>query len=430
MEPRLKLAAPARRSARSCLVRQPPADLPIRKSTRILHVLGLLGRGGAEMRTLELVRHIDRGRYRCHFCALSGLPGALDGRARALGCQIHYLHQSSLGFPGRFRRLLQAEKFDVVHSHVHYFSGYVLRLAAECGVRVRVAHFRSPECRDLSPWGRRVIKKLISPWCGRYAGEARMRRWVDRYATKILAVSEATMARAWGPDWRTDPRCRVIYNGLECSAFVGRADGDGVRQEFGLPPRAPLCIHVGRIVEEKNHARLVSVFAELRKRRPAARLLLVGRIGTPSAHGNLRRRIAKLRIGDGVVFGGERSDVPRLLKAADVLIFPSFWEGLPGAVLEACAAGTPVVSSDLPGIREIAARLLGVHPLSLELPDEYWAGVIDEILEAPPSDHLRETARRAFQSSAFTIDRCAKRMCRIWEGVASGGPPGDAAYDG
>ena len=115
----------------------------------------------------------------------------------------------------------------------------------------------------------------------------------------------------------------------------------------------------------KNHLRLIDIFGEVLRRQPTAVLLLVGQ-GRNAIERRLHRRIAQLGLGGQVVFCQERTDVPRLLGAADALIFPSLWEGLPGVVLEACAAGTPVLASDLPGVRDIAARLPRVRCLSLE----------------------------------------------------------------
>jgi hypothetical protein len=98
----------------------------------ILHLFGRMDRGGAEMRTLDVMRRADRGRFRLHFCALSGRRGELDEEIRSLGGEVHLLPLSA-SFPWKFRRLLREGRFDVVHSHVHYPSGYLLRLAAKEG---------------------------------------------------------------------------------------------------------------------------------------------------------------------------------------------------------------------------------------------------------------------------------------------------------
>jgi glycosyltransferase involved in cell wall biosynthesis len=298
--------------------------------------------------------------------------------------------------------LLREQQFDVVHSQVLYYSGFILRLAAQCRTPIRVAQLHNTHDGRRAGLGRTLVRTL-------------MRHWIDRYATNIVAVSEAVMIGIWGPHWRSDPRCQVVYNGVETSAFEGKPDRDQVRHEFNLPTDALLCIHVGRMLRQKNHLRLTSMFHEILKRQPAARLLLVGQ-GDNEIERCVRKRTAELGIQDRVVLSGERSDVPRLLKAADMLILPSLWEGLPGVVQEACLADTPVVASDLPGTREIAARLPGIRLVALDTSDQHWAQVVDATLREQKSADSREHARRAFEASEFTIDRCTETNCRIWRG--------------
>jgi glycosyltransferase involved in cell wall biosynthesis len=126
----------------------------------------------------------------------------------------------------------------------------------------------------------------------------------------------------------------------------------------------------------------------------------------------LRARIAELELEQAVLLCGERNDIPRLLTAADVMIFPSHWEGLPGAVLEACAVGMPVVASRLPSIGEIAARVEGVSCVSLAAPDEEWAAAVQTAFQARSG--CAEAARR-FAHSELTVESLARRTCRVWD---------------
>ena len=378
--------------------------------TRVLHVFGRLGRGGAPMRTLEVLRHLDPRRYALVFCTLSDVVGDFQKDIEASGGRVARLPYGLVRFPGRFRQLLRSERFGVVHSHVYYQSGNILRLAARCGVPVRVAHFRSSR-ESAKATLRRRLQRVV------------LRRWIDRFATDILAVSEEAMAEAWGQSWRQDPRCRVVYNGLDPQRFAAPSDRQSVLQEFRLPQDAYLCIHVGRLSAAKNHDRLVRIFAALALRRPEARLLLIG-WGEKRIEDALARRIEELGIGHLVCRCGERSDVPRLLKAADVLVFPSLWEGLPGVVLEACAAGTPVVASDLPSIREIASRLGGIELVSLDESDQAWA------MRASCPLVVRNAGRGGsvrlpLGESVFGIGTCVDAMCSIWDRPPGGLPVGD-----
>ncbi|HTM51724.1 MAG TPA: glycosyltransferase [Bryobacteraceae bacterium] len=369
---------------------------------RILHVLRKMDRGGAEMRTLDLMRNIDRNRYRFEFCCTSGLPGELDNEIRELGGRLHYIPLDPR-FPGRFSRLLRATPFDVVHSHVHYFSGYILRLAAKAGVPGRIAHFRSMTDGHGNNLRRRLQRRL-------------MKGWLNRYATRILGVSEASLESAWGDRWRRDERCEVIYNGIDAGLFAGPGDRAGVRREFQIPGESPLCIHVGRMDEAKNHGRLLRIFEHVLKLRPDSYLILAGGGADGAIERNARTLAADLGIEGRVTFAGTRGDVPRLLAAADLMIFPSLREGLPGAVLEASAAGAPVLASDLPCIVEISQQAPRVYCLSLAATDEAWAGAAVELMSRrrPEEDPVK-----LFDQTCFAMRHCA----RAFEMVYDGGQP-------
>jgi len=359
-----------------------------------------MARGGAELRTLEIMRHIDRERFSFHYATLSGLPGELDDRIRELGGEVHPV-KLGLDFPWTFRRLLSAHQFYAVHSHVHYSSGFILRLAAMAKVPVRIAHFRNTEDGRGDSLRRRVQRNIL-------------KRWIDRYATHILAVSEGAMIASWGQNWAQDPRARVLYNGLDLDAFLKTPDHDGVRRELSIPAGSVLCTHVGRFSPQKNHGRLLSIFSEVLRRTPGAYLVLVGG-GALDAELPIRARASELGLADRVVFAGVRDDVPRLLLGADLMIFPSNWEGLPGAVLEACAAGLPVLASDLPGVQEIARFFPGVACASLEESDQVWSDRALSML-TPAGGRSRDLRdhRSRFTQSPFAIERAATAFADIY----------------
>ncbi|MBI3089447.1 MAG: glycosyltransferase [Candidatus Tectomicrobia bacterium] len=374
---------------------------------KICHVLGRLERAGAELRTLELMRQLACPGVQFHVCTISGLPGMPDGRGggsleadvRNLGGIIHPCPMGAT-FPWQFQRLLRRQRFDVVHAHLFYFSGYLLRLAGREGVPVRVAHLRDTQDHHVDGPLRVLRRRLL-------------RHWIQHHATHILAVSEAAMAAAWRPDWRSDTRCRVIYDGVESGAFAQPADHEGVRREFGFQADCPLYLHVGRMAPAKNHARVLAIFGHVVKQQPAARLLLVGRGGN-EVEVRLREQVARRGFEGLVVMAGERGDVARLLLAADLLLFPSLAEGLPGVVLEACAAGLPVLASDLASVQEIAAHFPWVVSLSLTASDQAWARRAEELRADANLAAQRHRAPEAFPASVFGIRRCATSMCEVW----------------
>jgi glycosyltransferase involved in cell wall biosynthesis len=177
-----------------------------------------------------------------------------------------------------------------------------------------------------------------------------------------------------------------------------------------------MIVHVGRCDPEKNHLRLVDIFADIAARREDARLVLVGRDDTAHAPA-VRARIGELGLTSRVHWTGLRDDVPALLNAADVMVFPSHWEGVPGAVLEAAAAGLPTVASSVPGVEEIApaAPLLRPRTLSLSTPD--WA---DTVLEsAAIARETRAGAAQAFARSPFRAEVGAEMLAEVWRRAGS-----------
>ena len=370
---------------------------------KILHIFGCMVRGGAETRTVELLRNIDRKRYLPHFLSLSGLPGQLDDEIRSLGSRVH-LCKLGRGFARRFTTLLKKEKFDIVHSHVHFTSGYILRLAEKAGVRGRIAHFRNTsDGHAATP--RRVLQRALSRWL------------VNRHSTHILTVGTGTMTTLFGQNWREDPRRQVIQNGLDVSRFSEPPDRTGVRREFGLPDDCPLVVHVGNFREQKNHPFLIAIFSAIKKRQPAARLLLVGH-GQNDTETQIRAQVDDLNLGDSVVFTGSRSDVPRLLLAADIMVFPSKWEGLPGVVLEAFAAGIPVIGSNIPGILELTPHLPQVQCLGLDRGIEDWAEAACERILTGGNSSERKSMREHFAASPFSAQKCASAICSVWQQAA------------
>ena len=367
---------------------------------KVLHVFGRMSRGGAEIRTLELMRKVHPLGLQFHFCVLSGRTGELDRQIQELGGTVH-LFRLGPGFHVRFKRLLSKHRYDVVHSHVHYFSGYIMKLAWEVGIPTRVVHFRTDRDFHGNSLFRRLYRRL-------------MKYWIGRYANRILAVSNGSMTASWGEDWREDVRCRVIYNGLDPQVFMGPRDKRGVLKEFGLPEDCRLCIHVGKMIRVKNHERLISIFAKIAEQVPKARLLLVGE-GDNDIEIRIRKRITQLGLTSHVAFSGERNDVPRLLKAADLLIFPSLWEGLPGVCLEAFAAGTPVLASDLPGIREIAEHFPSVHYLGLDRDDSEWALLANTLLDEHNERRSTDASVREFSNSLFSLEKCATAHLKVWK---------------
>lgn len=369
---------------------------------RILHIFGRLVHGGAELRTLDVIRNADARRYQFDFVCLTGQAGPLDERARELGCQVHMLPLRT-GFGRKFRTLLRERSIDIVQSHVHHASGYILRQAHLAGVPGRICHYR------ISGVERRV--GLL-----RQLQQASLKQLVHWHATHIVGVSRSTLAAAWSPRWQQDRRCQVIYNGLDLQSFTAPSQTLSVRGEFGLKDTDRLAIHVGRFHRVKNHTKLVGIFQELYRRDSRWKLLLVGG-GAEAEIARIRQLVADSGLSGAVLFAGLRDDLPRLLRAAELKLFPSLFEGLPGAVLEASVTGLPIVGSRLDTIVEMEPHFSNIRTVDVDAPDTEWVDAAERLLRDSTSNN-REMALGSFRDSAFTIEECVERHTHLWDDAA------------
>lgn len=137
---------------------------------------------------------------------------------------------------------------------------------------------------------------------------------------------------------------KVINNGLNVAKYrYNELSRYRIRKEFGLEDELVI-IHVGAMRKQKNHMFLLDIFSEILKRQKNSKLVLVG---DGKLKPNILNKVNRLKIEDSVIFAGNRNDVQDILSAADVFLFPSFYEGFPNAVLEAQTAGLPCLISDV-----------------------------------------------------------------------------------
>ncbi|TCJ38772.1 glycosyltransferase family 1 protein [Parafrankia sp. BMG5.11] len=381
---------------------RPDRDSPV----TVLEVLPRMDRAGEVIRAVNLLRRLDPQEYRLLFCVTSGAPGSLDDEIRALGGEVHYC-RADLRFPLAFYRLLRSVRPDVVHSGVATFSGVVLAVARAAGVPRRVAHFFSgADQSGESLRGR--LQRMVG------------RVLLDAFATDLLAASEAAMRGRWRETWRLDPRCRVIYNGVELEPFGVAIAGQRPMpdlpelDEFGEAMTPQLTVlHVARPDPVKNRARAIEIVAAMCARGLDVRLRIVGR-QTEDETERLMTLARGLGVSDRVEFIGERLDIPKLLVTSSLLLVTSLREGLPSVVLEACAVGTPVLSSDLPGVGEIARVLPGITMLPLGTPNEIWANTAADLAVVPPTMDERREAMRRLRRSPFTMENWQRDITAVW----------------
>ena len=369
---------------------------------RILQVVGTMNRAGVETWLMHVLRNIDRERFQVDFLVHSDAVGDYDAEIRALGSNvIPCLSPSNpLRYARNFRRILrQHGPYDVVHSHVHHFSGYLLWLASQYGVKNRVSHSHSDTSLVEANAG--FARRL-------YLNTAQS--LLKKSATTGLAASKEAAIALYGADWESNPRWRILHCSIDLSPFERPVDSVAFRQEIGIPANAFVMGHVGRFQPMKNHTFLVKVFQEVRKRNANAHLLL---IGDGPLRASIEEMVAQLELSDYVHFAGVQTDIPQFMVGAiDVFVMPSIFEGLPVVGIEMQAAGLPFVLSDtiaheLDIIPELSNRL------SLDQPIEQWADAILRI-ERDKTKISPQQSLSVVQNSSFNIKNSIKELEAIY----------------
>lgn len=374
------------------------------KPIRVLHVLGALNRAGAETWLMNVLRNIDRDQFRLDFLVHTTAAGAYDAEVRSLGSRIFPCvgPRNPLTYSRTLRKILRTQgPFDVVHSHVHAYSGFVLRTARQAGVPLRIAHSHCDTSTLDAESG-----------AARRAYLALMNSWIHKHATLGLAVSRQAAVSLFGADWSGDPRWRISYCGIDLAPFRDHADRAAVRGEFKIPANAFVVGHVGRFDYQKNHKFLIEIFATLAERRPDARLLL---IGEGPLRPTIEEQVVRSGLEDRVIFAGPRPDVPRLMTSAmDAFVLPSHFEGLPLVLLEAQAAGLPCLLADTVA-EETTVNPALVRRLSLSQSTEAWCDELAALcrsLENKP----RSEALCVIEQSPFNIQTGVSRLQEIYRG--------------
>ena len=283
------------------------------------------------------------------------------------------------------------ERFDLVHTH-NIKAGLIGRVAASLGGTGRIVHTMHgmPFDRD-TPLAKRL---------GHVALEWVACRFVDRVLVQSCA-DEATMRAAHVLPARKLVR---IGNGVPLDRFdPERVSGDGVRAALGLAPDDVLCVSAGRLVREKGFVELAEAAGAARARDPRLRVAIAGPIDEAKADCLSPAEMARARAA-GVIFLGERADMPEVIAAADVAVLPSWREGLPRFLMEAAAMGKPLVASDVRGSREVVCAPRGGALVPVRSAagwaDALVALAADPAARARMGAHNRERARADYDIRA------------------------------
>jgi glycosyltransferase involved in cell wall biosynthesis len=375
----------------------------------VLHVIEDLGFGGAENLLVTLLPELAARGFACEVAAL-GAREDMAAPLRAAGLRVHQARLASLKHAPRalvwLADVMRAGAYDLVHTHLTLANVYG-RLAARAA---RVPATTTFHNTDYEP--EVMVDTAVRPW--KLAPYRLAERLTAVRGRPVLAVSEFVAASVHRRLGYARAAIEVIYNGVAPSLWEEVSDEAraAARRALGLPPDAQVVVQVGRLTAQKGQMHTVESARRLRDRRRVRWIL----VGEGPLRPELEAAIARADLGASVSLAGGRADVRTFLAAADLFVFPSRHEGLGIAVLEAMAAGLPVVAYAAGPLPEIVTG--GATGALVPAGDvEALAGAVEALLADPVRARAmgrrgREEVIRRF-SIATAADRHAAFYARV-----------------
>ncbi|WML45824.1 glycosyltransferase family 1 protein [Neobacillus sp. PS3-40] len=356
---------------------------------RILHIVSSMDRGGAETLIMNIYRNLDRSKIQFDFVTHTKNKGDFDEEIISLGGNIQQI--SSLGESGPIRyfkelkRIMASNHYVAIHSHTDYQSGFPALAAKVCGIKKRVCHSHSNNWSKNSGFKDKFILKVLQIL-------------IKFSATNFCSCSKEAAEFLFGKKMVDQCKVDILNNGIDINQFLSIQNSrDSVIQELNLPKEVKIVGHVGRFSQSKNHFFLLKILKHIVETDPTFVALLVG---DGPLKNQIEKEAEKLGLLKNIRFLGVRADIPRLMKAFDVFLFPSLFEGFGIVTLEAQCAGTPcVVSNGVPIATDMGLDLMSFISLKEDL--TMWSKKIKSaILLNRPTD---ETISRNFIKNGFSI---------------------------
>lgn len=296
---------------------------------RVLQVVTIMNRGGLETMLMNYYRKLDRSKIQFDFMVHREERGDYDDEIEQMGGKIYRMLSIK---PGNYRSYFNQlecffkdnNQYQVVHSHINENSGFVLKAANRAGIPCRIAHSHLSDLKFDYKYPFRIYGRLNlkSSMTHRFACSQKAGEWLfgKKEAQSLTILNNAVDTN------------RFRYNTLIRNQY---------RTKLEIENKLVIG-HVGRFNPQKNHEFLIDIFKEVNEQNRATVLLLIGD-GYLKSH--IEEKVKQLNLSNNVMFLGLREDIPELMQAMDLFLFPSLFEGLPVVLVEAQAAGLRCITS-------------------------------------------------------------------------------------
>ena len=355
---------------------------------RILMLFTIMNRGGAETMVMNYYRNIDRTKVQFDFMVHRKERGAYDDEIEAMGGKIYRMMPLHPFTFGKYQKQIakffdEHQEYKIIHGHCSESGYFVYKEAHKRGIPVIIAHAHNSHALLDAKWFFRTYFKHA----------------MRKYITQVFTCGEE--AAQWLVGEKLAPSAILQRNSIDTQIYAYQeANRCQIRKELNLPPDTILIGHVGRFNKQKNHAFLIDIFHAFVQQHPHAHLVFVG-VGELIEE--IREKVQKLQLTEQVHFLGVRSDVPKLLHAMDLFLFPSFMEGLSVSMVEAQCAGLPCVVSDTIPVEVSMSDLVSFLPL--KAPISEWVKEMEFMINR---DVEREIYPSVITEAGYDIQKNAE----------------------
>ncbi len=353
---------------------------------RVLQVIRQMNVGGAETFLMNTYRNIDREKVQFDF--LVNDNGFFDEEIKSLGGKIYYMNYITQIGQRKYKKNLKTffkehPEYVIIHSHIDQVSGIILEAAKEAKVPNRIAHSHSTKNTN------GVVAKLYKKY---------LQSKINKNATVLLACGEDAAKWLYKSQWK---KATIIKNGINIEKFkFSEEKRKKIRKELGINDATILIGHVGRFSRVKNQKFLIKIYKAYEKNNPNSLLIMVG-------EGEEKEKLEKLVSNEHleykIKFLGLRQDTDSIYSAMDYMIFPSLYEGISIALIEAQTSGLKILASDtIDKNTDISGN---IEWISLnELPSEWGKHIVNTRERKIDEEKLVE----------YNIKRTAKKLQEIY----------------
>lgn len=373
-------------------------------SIKALHLINHLSRGGIETWLMEMMRNCSRSVIQFDVCQIAPdlKVGVYEEEFKELGGHIYRcpLRNNLFSFNRDLQQILREGNYNILHSHHYFASGYFLKIASSIPNLKLIAHMHPTV--DYQTGQRKAFPRPLYRWL--------MKKWIYKYSDAILGASEATLDLTWGVRWRENPKIHFQPNGIDLSLFDVKVDTIQVRKELGLPDNSRIVLTVGRHVPHKKHEIIPEIAKVICEKYNNVFFVINGE---GPLKNQLQEKIHEIGLTNRFRLVSGFSSLVPLWKSSDAFLFPSTQEGFGIVVIEAAAAGLPVVARRIPGVTEAATVCKNAFLLEPDSSVLEWIQGVQKALDIGRVD-VQNYSEFA-EEFKFTTQRSLKVLKEIYE---------------